>query len=127
MKSKLPAGVVGIMPEKVGDKGFQANIVMNYAEFPPNTPVPSCDDFANEVATSFGVKATNVETIKIENDPGCRWTVVKDTTAGIQAVRFDGTHELVVQCLRAAGGDAEADVACNTVLDGLHIPKTGVH
>ncbi len=127
IKSKLPAGVVGIMPEKLGDKGFQANIVMNYAPFPADTPVPGCDEFANEVAKSFGVKATNVETIKIENDPGCRWSVVKESTVGIQVVRFDGGHELVIQCLRAGEGDPDADRTCNSVLDSLHVPRSTVH
>ena len=123
IKSKLPPGVVGMMPEKLGDTGFQANILLNYADFPPNTPPPACQTFADDVAMGFGVKAQNVETIKIETAQGCRWNVHKDTSVGTQAVRFDGEHELVIQCLRSADGDPDADATCNAVFDSLHVPR----
>jgi hypothetical protein len=122
LRSKMPAGVVGMMPEKVTNQGFQPNIVFTWTPF--SGAVPSCDEFAIEVAKQFQATTDNVKALEIDGDKACRWNIKKDQEAGTQAVRFEPGNQFIVQCLRAAAGDAAADKVCAEVLASLKFPAS---
>ncbi|MGE0403798.1 MAG: hypothetical protein AB7T06_44230 [Kofleriaceae bacterium] len=105
-------GMFGMTPENMTDGALRTNIIITQAtladgEVDPRNP--PCEAMAKVVASENRAKVTDVATIPVAGDIGCRWTYVSDEARVIQRVRFHGNEELVVQWTRMRSlSDAEA-------------------
>jgi hypothetical protein len=110
-----------IAQDVMSNSSFGANILFIWTPLPTGPDVPTCESMAADLATG-GRIASDVEALKVGEDPACRWRLSSAKSTGVQALRLQGDHLFMVQCQRAIQGDDEADRTCKQVIASLGFP-----
>ncbi|MEP6864766.1 MAG: hypothetical protein ABJE66_29370 [Deltaproteobacteria bacterium] len=123
---QLPEGTVGMTPERLDQGSMRSNMNFTWAALPPNTEMPSCDQLAQAISQSNQATASEIATISIDGDRGCRFRITTSEASVLQVARFQGDHEFVATWTRMASlGSADADgdrEIWKRTLAVLHIP-----
>jgi hypothetical protein len=124
---QLPDGLVGMTPERLEQGAMRSNINFAWAALPLSTDLPPCEQLAQASAQALQATASEVATIAIDEDRGCRFRCTTAEASMLQVARFQGDHELVVTWTRMASlGSADADgdhEVWERTLAALHFPK----
>lgn len=123
---QLPEGTVGMTPERLDQGSMRSNMNFTWAALPPHTEMPSCDQLAHTIAQSYEATSSEIATISIDGDRGCRFKSTTSEAIVLQVTRFQGDHEFVATWTRMASlGSADADgdrEVWERTLTALHMP-----
>lgn len=90
-------------PESAADGALRTNIIISRSTLAPGTVDPRnppCGALAEAVQKQFQAKVSDVATVSVNGDAGCRWTYVTSEARVHQRVRFQGNQEIVLQWTR---------------------------
>jgi hypothetical protein len=118
-------GTAGMTPESKDHGALRTNIILTWAPFPPGSvdaKNPPCADIASATAKEFKTTATDVASIRIDGDAGCRFSYANADARVSAVVRFQGDHELVLNWTHMTSLTDTSDASIwRDLLTGLHI------
>ncbi len=118
-------GTVGMTPESKEHGSLRTNIILSWTTLPPNSidpKNPPCADIAAMTAKQLQTTATDIASIHVDGDAGCRFSYANADARVSAVVRFSGDNELVLNWTHMTRlADASDTVIWRAVLSGLHI------
>ena len=125
---QLADGTVGMTPERLERGALRSNMNFTWAALPAGSELPACGELANAIASGLHLTVSEVATLSIDGDRGCRFRGTNPDATLVQVARFHGDHQLVATWTRMAtlgSADADGDRAVwARTLASLHIPQT---
>jgi hypothetical protein len=120
-------GMAVMTPETMERGALRSNIVLNWAAVAPNSVDPKnppCAALADVTAKQFKATATDIASIHVGGDAGCRFAYANADARVRAVVRFQGDHQFVANWTHMTTlADTSDEAVWNEVLAGLHVSE----